>query len=148
MWVLSPYRRIPIELPEIKIQAPMLDKPPVPPPQAPVPAFSYIRGQAPPGMYLHGHIPFAGADSSGGGSGQPAQPLQPPVKPPKWTLPRFPAPTKPPDPPAPWVLTAGNVAPYDNFKPKILKEVNDFNGDSNDISRFFLKCELHFNLFN
>ncbi len=38
--------------------------------------------------------------------------------------------------------------PYDEFKPKILKEVNDFRGDSNDISRFFQKCELHFSLFN
>ncbi len=53
-----------------------------------------------------------------------------------------------PRPPAPWVLTAGNVAPYDKFKPKILKEVDDFHGDSNDISRFFQKCELHFSLFN
>ncbi len=51
-------------------------------------------------------------------------------------------------PPAPWVLTTGNVAPYDDFKPKILKEVNDFNGESNNISHFFLKCELHFDLFN
>ncbi len=29
-----------------------------------------------------------------------------------------------------------------------MKEVDDFKGDSNDISRFFLKCELHFELFN
>ncbi len=64
------------------------------------------------------------------------------------TLPRHPAPPKAPTPPAPWVLTAGNVAPYDEFKPKILKEVDDFNGDSNDITRFFQKCELHFGLFN
>ena len=29
-----------------------------------------------------------------------------------------------------------------------MKEVDDFKGDSNDITRFFLKCELHFELFN
>ncbi len=29
-----------------------------------------------------------------------------------------------------------------------MKEVDDFHGDSNDISRFFLKCELHFDLYN
>ncbi len=137
MQVLSSYRRVAIELPEIEIQGPMPDELPVPPPQVPVTAFSYIRGQAPPGTYLCGYIPFARADLSGGGGRQPAQPLQPPIVPLKWTLPRFPALPKPPDPPAPWVLTAGAVTPY-----------NDFNGDSNDISCFFLKCELHFNLFN
>ncbi len=46
------------------------------------------------------------------------------------------------------MLTAGNVAPYNEFKPKILKEVDDFKGDSTDISQFFLKCELHFKVFN
>ncbi len=29
-----------------------------------------------------------------------------------------------------------------------MKEVDDFKGDSNKISQFFLKCELHFELFN
>ncbi len=29
-----------------------------------------------------------------------------------------------------------------------MKEVDDFKGDSNDITRFFQKCELHFELFN
>ncbi len=87
MWVLSPYRRIAIKLPEIKIQGPMPDEPPVPPPQAPITAFSYIRGQAPPGTYHHGYVPFTRADPSGGGSRQPTQPLQPLVVPQKWTLP-------------------------------------------------------------
>ncbi len=76
------------------------------------------------------------------------KPLQPPVPPVRWALPRHPAPPKPPTPPIAWVLTQGNVAPYDDFKPKILKEVDDFKGDSNDISQFFLKCELHFKIFN
>ncbi len=53
-----------------------------------------------------------------------------------------------PDPPVPWQLVDGAVAPYDEFKPRILKEVDDFKGDSDDISRFFLKCELHFDVFN
>ncbi len=148
MQVLSPYRRDTIVLPEIKIQEPMLDEPPVPPPRAPIGAFSYVRGQAPPGTYPHGYVPFAGADPSGSGGRQPTQPPQSPIVPQKWTLPWYPALPKPPDPPAPWVLTTGDVAPYNDFKPKILKEVDDFSRDSNDISCFFLKCELHFDLFN
>ncbi len=48
----------------------------------------------------------------------------------------------------PWVLTQGNATPYDNLEPKILKEVNDFKGESTDISCFFSQCEMHFSLFN
>ncbi len=120
-----------------------------PPPRTPVDTTYYSRGNVPPGMYQSGYRPFAGANSpGGGGGGQPAQSSQPPATPQRWALPRHPAPPKAPTPPAPWVLTAGHVAPYNEFKPKILKEVNDFHGDSNDISRFFLKCELHFSVFN
>ncbi len=127
----------------------MPDEPPVPPPRAPVdPVYPYARGNAPPGTYESGYRPFAGAGGSGGGGGQLAQPPQPPAAPQRWTLPRYPAPPKAPTPPLPWQLVTGNVAPYDEFKPKILKEVDDFHGDSNDISRFFLKCELHFDLYN
>ncbi len=136
---------------EASIQLPMPDEPPTPPPCAPVnTTYTYSRGNAPPGTYPSGYKPFAGAGSSsgGGGGGQPAQPPQPPAAPQRWALPHHPAPPKAPTPPAPWVLTAGHVAPYDEFKPKILKEVDDFHGDSNDISRFFLKCELHFSVFN
>ncbi len=129
---------------------PMPDEPPVPPPRASVTSFSYIRGNKLPGTYASSYRPFAGAGSSsgGGGGGQPAQPPQPPAAPQQWALPCHPAPLKAPTPPAPWVLTAGHIAPYNEFKPKILKEVNDFHGDSNDISRFFLKCKLHFSVFN
>ncbi len=131
------------------IQLPMPDEPPVPPPRAPVETtYPYARGNAPPGTYESGYKPFAGAGGQGGGGGQPAQPPQPPAAPQRWTLLRYPAPPKAPTPPVPWQLATGNVAPYDEFKPKILKEVDDFHGDSNDISRFFLKCELHFDLHN
>ncbi len=136
---------------ETDIQLPMPDEPPVPPPHAPIDTtYPYSRGNAPPGTYPSGYKPFAGAGSSsgGGGGGQPAQPPQPPAAPQRWALPRHPAPPKAPTPPAPWVLTTGHVAPYNEFKPKILKEVDDFHGDSNDISHFFQKCELHFGLFN
>ncbi len=145
---MAPYEDI---VAEADAQMPMPDEPPVPPPRASVTSFSYVRGHAPPGAYSTGYRPFAGADPSvpgGSGGGQPAQPPQPPAAPQRWALPHHPAPPKAPTPPAPWVLTAGNVAPYDEFKPKILKEVDDFNGDSNDITRFFQKCELHFGLFN
>ncbi len=117
------------------IQLPMPDEPPVPPPCTPIePPYPYSRGNAPPGTYPSGYQPFAGAGPSGGGGGQPAQPPQPPAAPQRWTLPRHPAPPKAPTPPAPWQLAIGNIAPYDEFKPKILKEVDDFHGDSNDIS--------------
>ena len=59
----------------------MPDEPPVIPTRPPVTAFSYVRGQAPPGTYPPGYLPFAGAGSSGGGGGgggQPTQPLPPP----------------------------------------------------------------------
>ncbi len=148
MRVLTPYQKIVINLPlDDKIQAPMPDEPPVAPPQAPiVTAFSYQRGGEPPGTYGRGYAPFAGADSAG----EPSQPLtqRPPAIPSRWTLPRLPAPPKPPTPPAQWVLMQGNAAPYDNLKPKILKEVNDFKGESTDISCFFSQCEMHFSLFN
>ncbi len=117
------------------IQLPMPDEPPVPPPRAPVkPTYPYARGNAPPGTYESGYRPFAGAGGQGGGGGQPAQPPQPPATPQRGTLLRYPAPPKAPTPPLPWQLVTGNVAPYDEFKPKILKEVDDFHGDSNDIS--------------
>ncbi len=132
---------------EIEIQEPMPDKPPVPPPQVTMTTFSYVRGQAPPGTYTHGYQPFAGGGhgAPGGGGGQPAQP---PALPPRYVLPCYPTPPPLPDPPVPWQLVNGAVAPYDEFKPKILKEVNNFKGDSDDITRFFLKCELHFDVFN
>ncbi len=132
---------------EIEIQEPMPDSPPAAPPRAPVSAFSYVRGQAPPGTYAPRYLPFAGG-GRGGGGGQPAQPAQPPALPPRYALPCYPAPPQMPDPPVPWQLVDGAVAPYDEFKPKILKEVDDFKGDSDDITRFFLKCELHFDVFN
>ncbi len=133
---------------EADIQLLMPDEPQTAPPRAPVPAFKYGRRQAPPGTYQSGYKLFTGAGGSGGGGGQPSQPPQPPAAPQRWTLPRYPAPPKAPTPPAPWQLAVGNVAPYNEFKPKILKEVDNFHGDSNDISRFFQKCELHFDLHN
>ncbi len=76
-----PYKE---EAREIEIQEPMLDAPPVAPPRAPVSAFSYIRGQAPPGTYAPGYLPFAGTNRGGRGGGQPAQPPQPPAPPPRY----------------------------------------------------------------
>lgn len=87
---LTPYENITAEpYEDIKIQEPMPDVPPVAPSQALVGAFSYIRGQAPPGTYTHGYLPFARADPAEPGSGgrQPAQPPQPPNPPQRWALP-------------------------------------------------------------
>ncbi len=126
MWTLTPYEEVTIESPR-----PMPDKPLVAPPRTMFRTFSYVRGQELPGTNIHGYQPFTGADPPGG---PPVQPPQPPTPPVRWVLPCHPAPPKAPTPPVPWVLTMGNVTPYDNFKPKILKEVDDFKGDSNDIS--------------
>ncbi len=145
MRVLTPYKCI---ISEIEIQEPMPDELLVVPPHIPIGTFSYTRGQGPPGTYPHGYVPFARAGSSGSGSRPPTQPPQLPTPPVGWVLPHHLAPPKAPTPPVPWVLTTGNITPYDDFKPKILKEVDNFKGDSNDITRFFLKCELHFELFN
>ncbi len=117
-----------------------------PPEHQSVPSIT-SEGHAPLGTYSFGYVPFAGGGRAGGGGGQPAPPA-PPAPPPRYALPRYPAPPQMPDPPVPWQLADGAVAPYDEFKPKILKEVDDFKGDSDDISRFFLKCELHFDVFN
>ncbi len=130
-------------LAKIDIQCPMPDEPPVAPPRAAIGTFYHIRGMEPPGTYAPGYVPFAGADP-----GQPSGPPAPPPVPIRWQLPQLPILPKAPTPPVPSVLTQGNTAPYDDFKPKILKEVNNFKGDSDDITRFFLKCELHFELFN
>ncbi len=43
---MAPYEDV---VAEADIQMPMPDEPPVAPPQAPVPAFEYSKGQAPPG---------------------------------------------------------------------------------------------------
>ncbi len=118
--------------------------PPVASPRTTIGTFSYVRGNEPPGTNTYGYRPFAGANPSGDHPPNHRHPA-PPVR---WVLPRHSAPPKAPTPPVPWVLTDRNIAPYDNFKPKILKEVDDFKGDSSDISRFFLKYELHFELFN
>ncbi len=115
---------------EADIQMPMPDEPPVPPPQIPIPYFNYSRGHEPPGTYPAGYKPFTGAGPSGGGGGQPVLPPQPPAPPQQWALLCQPAPLKAPTPPARWVLTSRNTAPYNNFKPKILKKVDNFLGVS------------------
>ncbi len=148
-----PYRPVHLDLPpDIKIPEPMPDEPPVPPIWALVTTFSYVRGKAPPGMYTKGYLPFAGAaeaSRSGGGGGQLSQPPQPPpVVPQLWALPRYPPLPMAPNPPDPWVLTAGSIALFDDFKSKILKDVDPFKGESTDISCFFLQCKMHFDLWN
>ncbi len=147
MQVLSPYRRIPIKLPEIKIQEPMPDELPVATSSStrrlssPMSGDRHLQGRTPTVMNHSPEPTHQEADNPL----NHCNPLQDPqgghshASPPRKSHPA---------PPAPWVLTTGDIAPYDDFKPKILKEVDDFNGDSNNISCFFLKCELHFNLFN
>ncbi|PBK88194.1 hypothetical protein ARMGADRAFT_1084845 [Armillaria gallica] len=48
----------------------------------------------------------------------------------RYVLPQFPTPPLLPDPPVPWQLVDGAIAPYNNFKPKIIKEVDNFKDDA------------------
>ncbi|PBK79087.1 hypothetical protein ARMGADRAFT_1093471 [Armillaria gallica] len=89
----------------------------------------------------------------------PAGPL-PPLPPPPpgppgplqgprcWAPPRYPPPPPLPDPPAPWNLDQNNQGPWANLKPNMVKEPENFNGDSNDIARFFSQCDMYFSVFN
>ncbi len=86
---LPPYKE---EARETEVQEPMPDSPPVIPPRVPTNTFSYVRGQAPPGMYASRYQPFAGGGRGGAGGSQPAHPPQPPAPPPRYALPRYPAP--------------------------------------------------------
>ncbi len=78
----------------------------------------------------------------------PSGPLPLPPGPPRWALPRYPPPPGPPDPPAPWVLDAANLGPWASLKPEMVKVPDNFNGDSNDITRFFSQCDMYFSIFN
>ncbi|PBK90593.1 hypothetical protein ARMGADRAFT_1082851 [Armillaria gallica] len=95
---------------------------------------------------------------------RPPQPLQqPPAGPPPppppgppgplqgprwWGPPCYPPPPGPPDPPAPWNLDPNNQGLWANLKPNMVKELDNFNGDSNDIARFFSQCDMYFSVFN
>ncbi|PBK90271.1 hypothetical protein ARMGADRAFT_1083133 [Armillaria gallica] len=140
----------------------------------PVPSYIYPRGYGPPDARGYAR-PFAGAGTDQPpppppGPQQPAQPPpgppQPPPPPPagpppgppgppgplqgprRWGPPRYPPPPGPPDPPAPWNLDPNNQGPWANLKPNMVKEPDNFNGDSNDIARFFSQCDMYFSVFN
>ncbi len=119
----TPYENI---MTEIVIQKPNADEPLVAPPRVTIGTFSYVRGQEPLGTNTYDYRPCRWSRSIR----RTTHPTyrKPPAPPKRWALPHHPAPPKAPTPPALWVLTTGNVAPYDDFKPKILKEVDDFKG--------------------
>ncbi len=156
----------------------MDDEPPVPPQRAVVPdyprwepgyapiqlSYAYPCGYGPPGS--QGPSRLFAAVISGDGAGPlnvPQVPTQPPSKlqppsgpppsrpppplpgPPRWAPPRYPP---PPDPLVPWVLDAANLGPWASLKPEMVKVPNNFNGDSNDIARFFSQCDMYFSIFN
>ncbi len=110
------------------IQLPMPDEPPVPPPRAPVEiTYPYARGNAPPGTYSSGYRPFAGAGGSGGGGGTTCSTTTTSRRTSAMDatalsqhLQRHPL--------LPYLgnSSLGNVAPYDEFKPKILKKSTTF----------------------
>ncbi len=168
------YQRPQIDLPPITYTLePMDDKHPVPLPRATMPTSAHITlgytYATPSYVYPQGYGPpctqgpprlFAAASTEAGPSNQP-QPLgkpQPPSGPPpppvvpaipqRWAPPRFPSPPKPLDPPAPWTLDKNLQGPWVALKPNMVREPNNFNGDSNDIARFFSQCDMYFSVFN
>ncbi len=168
------YQRPQIDLPPIVYTLePMEDKPPVPPQRAAVPdyprwepgytpnqpSYAYPHGYGPPGTQGPSRL-FAAALTKGeaGPSNLPQVPVPPPSKPQppppppdipqRWAPPRYPPPPGPPDPPAPWVLDAANLGPWASLKPEMVKVPDNFNGNSNDIARFFSQCDMYFSIFN
>ncbi len=154
---------------------PMTDKPPILPQWATIPDYTsavlsyayampshaYPRGYRPPGTQGPSRL-FAAAitGNEAGPSDQPQllnkpqppsrlpQPPAVPVAPPRWAPPCYPLPPKPPDPPIPWVLATDNEGPWAALKPNMVKEPKNFNGDSNNIARFFSQCDMYFLVFN
>ncbi|PBK82712.1 hypothetical protein ARMGADRAFT_1090035 [Armillaria gallica] len=114
--VPAQYQRPQVDLPPMGYTPePMADKPPVPLQQAIISTYTY----APSKPQLPTRLPA------------------PPVAPGRWVLPRYPSPPKPPDPLAPWVLATDDQGPWAVLKPNIVKEPENFNGNSNDIAQFF-----------
>ncbi|PBK86726.1 hypothetical protein ARMGADRAFT_1086231 [Armillaria gallica] len=77
-------------------------------------------------------------------AGLPPPPPPGPLQGPRWWA----LPPPPPDPPAPWNLVPDNQGPWAALKPNMVKEPENFNGDSNDIARFFSQCDMYFSVFN
>ncbi len=156
---------------------PMVDEPPVPPRRAAVPdyprwepgyapaqpSYVYPRGYGPPGSQGPSRLFATAAGGDGAGpSGGNLRNLRSHLAShnrrvdchrhhPGCTdghCPDIPPPPGPPDPPAPWVLDAANLGPWASLKPEMVKVPDNFNGDSNDIARFFSQCDMYFSIFN
>ncbi len=137
----------------------MADEPLVLPQQAEVPvyavpSYTYPHGYGPPGMQGPSQLFTAATDNEPGTLDQPPKPphptgpTAPPVVPMRWAPPHHPSLPKPPDPPDPWILIRDEPGPWGMLKPNLVKEPDNFNGDSNDISRFFSQCDMYFSVFN
>lgn len=130
------------------------------------PSYAYPQGYGPPGTQRPPRL-FA-ATTDGAGPSNPTQPAVPPtdtlnkppipsgpplppggaILPPRWVPPRYPSPPKPPDLPNPWILDENNQGLWSALKPVIVKEPDNFNGDSSDITWFFSQCDMYFAIFN
>ncbi len=117
------------------------------------PSYVYPRGYGPPGTQGWPRLFAAAVADDGVGPSDALQqpdkpqlpkglPTGPPPVPPvisqKWAPPQYPPPPPPPDPLAPWVLDEHNQGPWAALKPSMVKEPENFNGNSNDIARFLL----------
>ncbi|KAK0470794.1 hypothetical protein IW261DRAFT_1572640 [Armillaria novae-zelandiae] len=92
----------------------------------------------------HTGKPFGGADNEAPGPANPEEPNDPHPWGPVVNLPTFPPQPGPPVLPEPWEIGLGAQTPYHDFKPKIVREPAPFEGNSNDIMRFFNQCEMYF----
>ncbi len=125
-----------------------------------VPSYAYPQEYGPPGSQGPSRLFAAANNDSARPSNVPQQPDKPPPSPPgpsvsrpplplqRWAPPHYPPPPGPLEPPAPWVLDADNLGPWVTLKPNIVKEPDNFNGDSNDITWFFSQCNMYFLIFN
>ncbi len=147
---------------------PMEDEPPIPLQRAAVPdyagvalSYAYPRGYGLPGTQGLSRlfaVAITGDEAGPLDQPQPPSKLPPPGGPPqppvipvvplRWAPPRYLSPPKLPDPPTPWVLAADDQGPWAALKPNMVKEPENFNGDSNDIARFFSQCDMYFSVFN
>ncbi len=161
------YQQPQLDLPRlIDTPEPMADEPPVPPRRAEVPVYTvpnytyttltyaYSQGYGPPGMQGQPRLFAVATDQEPGTSNEPPKP-QPPSGPPplptvpmRWAPPRYPSHPKLPSPPDPWVLTRDEPGPWGALKPNMVREPDNFNGDSSDITRFFSQCDMYFSVFN
>ncbi|SJL13537.1 uncharacterized protein ARMOST_16981 [Armillaria ostoyae] len=126
---------------------PMTLTPPTPPRHADVPEYP-SRPPSHTGRPVGRH-PLAGRYAGGadpgrdqGGHVSPPKADDPKLR----SVPRGPGAPMPPDLPNPWDIGTTQTNPWNELKPKIVREPAPFKGESVDVRRFFNQCEMYFKL--